>query len=117
MISPLPDATLLSELDLCARSRSLLLTHPHLVTVGDLRSVSDYSLTRQPNFGRRSLIELREACGDSVPFNSRGYPLTLAKAIGPERAEVVIAMRAAAAGLYQLAALIEQAARKASGLL
>jgi hypothetical protein len=126
---PLPDTTPLSELHLTARPRGVLKTYRRyelggarddwgmqvvLATVGDLRRESDASLLRQENFGRKSLIELREACGDTVPYDRRLYPPSLAQALGEDKAQIVMAIRSVAGQLYRLAELIEQAARKGS---
>jgi hypothetical protein len=129
---PLPDETPLSELYLTGRPRSVLKAYRRferqasgaigddwgmpviLATVGDLRRESDYSLLAQQNCGRKSLKELREACGDAFPHDRKLYPQTLTEALGKDKAEIVIAMRSVAGNLYRLANLIEQAGRRGS---
>lgn len=97
----LPDATPLGELDLSARCRNAVFG---MRTVGDVRRESDAEFLRMPNFGRRSLYELREACGDDVGVRPPG-------ALSREEREIVTAMRMVAGHLYRLAELLEAAGR------
>ena len=75
---PVPDTTLLSELDLPIRALNALRYVSEdrglvLETVGDLRRVSDFTFLRLPNVGRRTMWALREACGDDYPHNEKKH--------------------------------------------
>lgn len=83
-----------------------------LTTVGDVRRLSDAEILRVPNIGRKTLRELREACGDTLPFDPVKHRLTMVEALGVERADIIVAMRSLASNLQRLAALIEEAGRK-----
>jgi hypothetical protein len=65
--SRIPDHTLLYELDLSVRTANCL-KNDNLLTVGDARTKTDEYLLRIPNFGRKSLRELREKIGPHDPW-------------------------------------------------
>jgi hypothetical protein len=130
--APLPDTTPVSELSLTARPRGVLRSYRRydlrtsggtpddwgmpveLATVGDIRRESDASFLRQDNFGRKSLKELREACGDLFPHYLNPPRPTMVEALGADKAAIVTAIRSIAGNLYRLADLVEAAIRKGS---
>jgi DNA-directed RNA polymerase alpha subunit len=59
-MAELPDETLLDDLDLSIRTSSVL-KYLGCKTAGDVRAKHDGELLRVPNFGRKSLKEIRDA--------------------------------------------------------
>lgn len=57
--SPWLDSMLIDQLPLSIRTKNTL-KNAGFLTVADVKNVEDAQLLRQPNFGRRSLHELRE---------------------------------------------------------
>lgn len=58
-----PDSMLVADLDLSTRARKALRSYG-FETVGQVREARDDVLLQLPWFGRRTLLEVREACWD-----------------------------------------------------
>lgn len=63
MPDPLTDDWLIEDMPLSFRTRACL-RHEGMRTVGNIRRMTDWDLSRIPNFGRKSLYELRGV----IPF-------------------------------------------------
>lgn len=96
-----PGSTSIDGLGLSTRAYNALLDHQEYVkdaddfyghwerrpldTVGKVRAKTDQELLRIPNFGRKSLVEVREACGDEYPYRRLEFLESLSAALHQAR--------------------------------
>jgi Bacterial RNA polymerase, alpha chain C terminal domain len=64
-----PDSTPIEDLDISIRLRNACL-NANILTVGDMRRVTDGEMLRRPNFGRVSLAEMRKFAPYTGPFDA-----------------------------------------------